>query len=479
MRKFRWTVIVLLSCLLLGTANEARARAGSGQDAASSSSSSDHDDSDSNVPVGMALGIGALGLLGMLLVAKLVATRWRMSVRELTEHGRVTRERAAATIGQGVPQDFDLSLLTETDPDFDLHALTARVARSAVALQEAWSKRDLQPCRSFLSDGVYNRLTTNLELLARAHQHNQMSQIQVTGVSPVGIRVAGGFQILELGVRFSALDHTLDTRTKERVSGSDAPTDAAELWALMRRPGATTRGGASGMDWKECPQCGAPMRIGAASRCAHCKALINSGTYDWVLAEITQLSGLVRLQPPIRGAELLDAHESLTIQGLEDRASAIFWTLIESAYQGDATPLRRLAEPALLQSLSEKLDVSEPRRVLTRPAVETVDTREIRAEQSGLRATVAIRWSGYRGRYTRQEGVDAERDATQGSASLELCWSPAETLRPFRGLASAGCGRCGGPLERSDQAACPWCRQSLAAQPGDWVLVASSFHGHG
>ena len=39
----------------------------------------------------------------------------------------------------------------------------------------------------------------------------------------------------------------------------------------------------------KCPNCGAPLELDFTGVCKYCKALVSTGTYDWVLARIAQV----------------------------------------------------------------------------------------------------------------------------------------------------------------------------------------------
>jgi hypothetical protein len=57
-----------------------------------------------------------------------------------------------------------------------------------------------------------------------------------------------------------------------------------QYWTLIR---GAERTGSSRAD-SACPNCGAPLALGMAAVCRHCKAKINSGAFDWVLSRIEQ-----------------------------------------------------------------------------------------------------------------------------------------------------------------------------------------------
>lgn len=67
---------------------------------------------------------------------------------------------------------------------------------------------------------------------------------------------------------------------------------------------------------------------------------MNSGQYDWVLAEITQDEEWIvpPAQHSVPGWEELQRQDpSLNFQHIEDRASVIFWRSLMSVYFGDVS----------------------------------------------------------------------------------------------------------------------------------------------
>jgi hypothetical protein len=69
------------------------------------------------------------------------------------------------------------------------------------------------------------------------------------------------------------------------VAGSDREERAyTEYWTMIR---GTAARGASRID-RGCPSCGAPLAIDMAGSCAHCKAHVVAGEFDWVLSRIEQ-----------------------------------------------------------------------------------------------------------------------------------------------------------------------------------------------
>jgi len=70
---------------------------------------------------------------------------------------------------------------------------------------------------------------------------------------------------------------------------SGAPLETFyEVWSFARRVGAQTLAKGGSLEGR-CPECGADVPPAETVRCEFCKAIVNSGLHDWVLAEITQI----------------------------------------------------------------------------------------------------------------------------------------------------------------------------------------------
>ena len=60
-----------------------------------------------------------------------------------------------------------------------------------------------------------------------------------------------------------------------------------EVWSFLRKRGSKSKNGVPALEGR-CPNCGADLPVSDVVRCEYCKAVVNSGEHDWVLAEITQ-----------------------------------------------------------------------------------------------------------------------------------------------------------------------------------------------
>jgi hypothetical protein len=197
-------------------------------------------------------------------------------------------------------------------------------------------------------------------------------------------------------------------------------------------------------------------------RCASCKALVNSGEHDWVLAEITQPE---EWQPfgaqaaEIPGFdELRQKDATVSRQELEDRASMIFWRYIEALVTGKRQPLERFC----LVPGAPPLPPAQPLTDVVVGAAETVAAQVGQDNSDGYdRVMVDVTWSAGTG------GSEPENQTSR------VTLARAATATSKRGLSALDCPNCGGPLADSDLAKCNYCGEPLAGGKHEWALESA------
>ena len=237
------------------------------------------------------------------------------------------------------------------DPAFSATALATRCAKAFPLIQEAWSNQSMLPVRHFVSDGIYERFQLQIKMQQQSYTRNVMSDVNVTSAKVVSIRSDSFFDTAHILFAASAVDYTEDSRTHRHVAGSRQAETFSEVWSFLRRPGVQTLE-KPGLLEGQCPNCGARITLSDAVKCDACDALVNSGEYDWVLAEITQVSEWADRPPrAIPGLDALTARDpGFNTQHIEDRASVMFWRLRAAEFFASPEYLRKLALPAFLQA---------------------------------------------------------------------------------------------------------------------------------
>jgi uncharacterized tellurite resistance protein B-like protein len=231
-------------------------------------------------------------------------------------------------------------------------------------------------------------------------------------------------------------------------------TDFVETWSFVRRLNPESKAGK--LSEGKCPACGAPAPRQASVTCEYCKAILNSGTYDWVLAEITQ-EGEFEIQPAkaIEGFARLKGNDpAVNRQVLEDRASLVFWKWVEAQATGEPKRFARVCTAHALNELeAQKSRASES---LSQAAVGGVELVLCESDADFDRATFEVRWS------TTGAGTGFVR-----TSAMTLARKSGVKTNPKTGMSTDRCHGCAAVQAESDAANCAWCGALLSQ---DWAF---------
>jgi len=185
--------------------------------------------------------------------------------------------------------DAGLAGLKESDPNFSEKEFLDKVQTAFYVNQKAWTERNIEIARGYLSDGIYNRFKMQVDELVRNRQVNVLEKIVIGGIKLVEVKQEAGFDSIKVRIRASMADYTIEEETKKIVDGSKEPHGFTEYWTFLRKAGEKTpeRKG-EGYKSNSCPGCGAPLQIGQSGNCDFCGASVSSSLFDWVLDTITQ-----------------------------------------------------------------------------------------------------------------------------------------------------------------------------------------------
>jgi len=355
--------------------------------------------------------------------------------------------------------------LQKEDPAFQLSRLFEYSRHIFNQIQSAWFQRNLQAVRPFLSDAVFQRLRVQLKLMQQQGVRDAIADWEVLTLQLVGLEKTPVFDVVHIRVDAHIRDtdvpwessdaHALDKARK-------APLEMfSEVWSLLRRPGVKTQ---LGWDWVQgfCPHCGAPFSGGASNQCEHCKAIVNSGNYDWVLAEISQTS---EYSPHNLAAErvvenLRKGDPQLSVQVLEDKASLCFWRCMEAISFGDSAPLSKISTPEFRRQFEQHIKTFEksPPRHCAVGSVELTNFTHHASDKLDVLG-FQVRWSAH----------------LMGRSQpllwhFELARSSTAKTPVQLGLATFRCPNCHAPLSDSASTTCDYCECVLEAGEADWVL---------
>ncbi|MDD2599675.1 MAG: TIM44-like domain-containing protein [Kiritimatiellae bacterium] len=419
-------------------------------------------------------------LIGIPVVAAVLYFMYLSSKQGASAHvSRSIRRGNAITRSMRVQQE--IARIQKRDPAFTGEAFIERCGKLLPAIQSAWSAQDMTPTRHFISDGVFERFSLQIEIQRGSGIRNQMSAVRVLSASLIDAESDSLFDTLHLAITAEAVDQTIALESGRRLQGGTAAESFTEIWSFLRRPGAQTLARPGLLEgW--CPNCGTQLQVSMSTTCHACLALINSGEYDWVLSEITQQEVWSPSQAKhIPGlAEMRQRDPGFNRQAIEDRASAIFWHHRAAEFFGQESYLSAVALPEFIarESRAWQPDEKGRRRFYADAAVGQVDLAEVipgEAEAELDRVRVFIKWS-------------AHRELEKIPALLPPAWERSRfiaqdyALVRKRGVQSVGraalnslhCPGCGAPQVAKSNGSCRYC--GLRQNDGSvaWVLESVS-----
>ena len=325
---------------------------GGGGHSSSGGGSSFHSSSSSSGSGGSGGGIAGLFcflFFAFIIVVLIVALRARKSRSGGVEEPIVPPGEDAEKLAAGLA----------AIPGFQIEAFRQKVADAFQRIQAAWSAQSLAEVRPFISDGIYQRFATQFRMMALLKQRNAISNVRILRIEPVAATRDGEYDVLQVYIEAAMndafvceLDHSLDTE-------GDDPF--VEYWSFIRKQQPTKDGNI--YQEKGCPSCGAPLPpdMGELCRCQYCQVMVNSGEFDWVLAEITQEDDYghnsemaPRVSPRLEEAvaDLTREAPDLAVQLIEDKASNAFMQIMTALATRTPAAVRRFVSDDALAAIT-------------------------------------------------------------------------------------------------------------------------------
>ena len=417
-------------------------------------------------------GIVALIIIVFLIYYSLKAI-YRIDL--LTVDGWVKLNNKVFRKQQMADGNFDgLQPQLEKIPGFDEAAFLPKLRTAFMEVQAAWSEQNTDRMRRFISDGVYQRFNTQFKMMRLLLQTNLLSGINIISAWVERVEQDGAYEIVHAGIkasmtdRFSCvLNHDLD----EEGNGA-----FIEYWSFIRKRGASGR---DIYESEKCPNCGAPLPkdIGEVCRCKYCNATINSGEFDWVLAEITQEADYRRdgnrvekyagLEAKV--AEMATLYGDFSVQLVEDKASNAWMQMMTAKAMHDPAIMRRFVSDELFQKLAPQYEKN--REVFNRLFLNSVTLIDAEKKDNKNSLTFAITCSYQRAELAgnsvrlldpqivrREETMTLTRDASAGAGKGSIY--------------QHACPSCGGPVRDTLDIKCAYCGSPLNSTANDWVVSA-------
>lgn len=178
-----------------------------------------------------------------------------------------------------------LAALQAHDPQWDRDGFYSRVHLVYRELNEAWSSLQWEDVKPFATDRFWLSMRYWIRAYDEQDLRNEMRDAKIDRLQLAKVTLDPRYHAITVRVHASAIDVTT-RRDNGVVVGGDAirPRDYSEYWTFVRSSEA--RGPACAK--RQCPSCGAALKLTMAGNCEFCGIKITAGAADWVLSKIEQ-----------------------------------------------------------------------------------------------------------------------------------------------------------------------------------------------
>jgi predicted lipid-binding transport protein (Tim44 family) len=181
-----------------------------------------------------------------------------------------------------------LAAIKAKDPNFDKNVFLDQVQSEFYVVEGAWTQRNPGASRQVMADGLWNQHRVQIQGYVDAHKRNVLEGLQVESLTIIAAHTDTNYDTLTVRVLGTCADYDVDDNSGKIVRGCRDVEQWMEDWTFQRSASAKTPKG-GGTLAERCPNCGAPLQLDLTGVCRYCKALVSSGTYDWVLSRISKV----------------------------------------------------------------------------------------------------------------------------------------------------------------------------------------------
>ncbi|WP_238885894.1 Tim44-like domain-containing protein [Clostridium sp. YIM B02551] len=263
--------------------------------AKSSSSKSTTNSKSKKSFIGGGLSIGAIILIGIVLLIVFGLKRKGVIKQEDIDNLRdiLNNENSEGDISPSVRQEVTDNTvairneIVKTDPLFSPDKFIGWSQEVFVSLQEAWTSRDWAKIRPFEKEELFRMHELQLQEYKKMHRINVVERISVNQSYLFKYVRDAEYEYLTVYLHASMNDYIIDENTREIVKGDDETRFTNQyLLTFMRNVGVKTDPATSNMSTKQCPHCGAPIQVTSAGKCEYCDFIVTTGEHDWVLSDL-------------------------------------------------------------------------------------------------------------------------------------------------------------------------------------------------
>ncbi|MBP7795321.1 MAG: TIM44-like domain-containing protein [Elusimicrobiales bacterium] len=125
-----------------------------------------------------------------------------------------------------------INFISQQDKNFDIAYIKNTVSNIFLKLEECWQKRDYDPMKDLLTQSLYIKHTSQIDMMIKENEINIIDDLKIVSIDIVGLR----YTAKEDGCFFTALitaeakDYYIDDRNNNFLRGERTPKQFQEFW---------------------------------------------------------------------------------------------------------------------------------------------------------------------------------------------------------------------------------------------------------
>ncbi|MBR2290194.1 MAG: Tim44 domain-containing protein [Clostridia bacterium] len=177
--------------------------------------------------------------------------------------------------------------IQEIDPMFNKAEFLSWASDMFVKLQYAWSDRNLEEIRHFVTPDLYEQTNNQVQRYIQNKQINKLERISVNLYRLYSFAEEGDREILRVVLESKMIDYIIDETTQKVVRGNQAINVVNPyILTFVRKAGVKTPEGGVKPVTMNCPNCGGATTILSSGKCPYCGSIITTRDNHWTLSEM-------------------------------------------------------------------------------------------------------------------------------------------------------------------------------------------------
>jgi len=173
------------------------------------------------------------------------------------------------------------------DPLFNKAEFLTWASDMFVKLQYAWSDRNLETIRYFVTPELYEQTNNQVQRYITNKQINKLERVSVNISRLYSFAQEGDRDILRVVLESKMIDYIVDEATGNIIRGDQA-TNIVNPYILtfVRKTGVKTPEGGIKPVTMNCPNCGGATTVLSSGKCPYCGSIITTRDNNWSLSEM-------------------------------------------------------------------------------------------------------------------------------------------------------------------------------------------------